>query len=130
MTEDRRITDAYGVKLDAIQDNVSEMKLVLKSLTESVNRLSVIEERQANGAAATERAFVALEKVDVRLIKLETSVPALEHSALSLKKLEERTKRLEEIAPDGKRASVWVDRSVFAVVGLAVATAAKKLGWL
>ena len=130
MPEQRRNTDGFAVKLDAIAESVTDMKRVLEKLTDSVNRLGVIEERQSTGAAATERAFVAIEKLEARADKLEDSVHSLENCVSSLKKLEDRTKKLEEIAPDSKRINVWVDRSVFTLAGLAVSYIAKKVGFL
>jgi hypothetical protein len=113
MTEDRRITDAYSVKLDAIQENVNDMKSVLRNLTEAVNRLGVIEERQATGAAATERAFKAIEKLENKNEVLEGRVVALEADT-----------------KESRRVGLWVNGGVLAVAGTAVGYVAKKVGLL
>lgn len=104
MSEERRSTDALSVKLDAIQENVSDMKRVLESLTNSVNRLGVIEERQSTGAAATERAFVELSKLD------------------------NRVNALEAVAREHKQTGFWVRSAVWASACAAVAYVAKKVG--
>lgn len=59
------------VKLELLHDDVSDMKSVLKELTVAINRLAVVEERQQQTATALERAFAALEKVEMRTSALE-----------------------------------------------------------
>ena len=59
------------VKLELLHDDVSDMKAVLRELTTAINRLAIVEERQQVTAAALERAFGILEKVESRLATLE-----------------------------------------------------------
>jgi len=62
-------------RLEVLHNDVSDMKDVLKSLTSAVTRLALIEERQAQAAAAQERAFRALEGVEKRVSEIEKRMP-------------------------------------------------------
>lgn len=91
-------------KLSTLHEDVGEMKTALNRLTDAVTKLALLEERQANAAAALERAFMAIERV------------------------EERLKRLELHLPASKRVNEWVDRSVVFALGLMVMYVVKKVG--
>ena len=93
-----------NLQLKTLHEDVSEMKSVLKDLATAITKLALIEERQANAAAALERAFGALERVEARVAALEKDVPA------------------------NKRVNVWVDRAIFAGMGLLAMTVIKKSG--
>ena len=80
------------------------MKTALRELADAITKLALIEERQTQAAAAQERAFAALERVEQRVTALEMQAPA------------------------NKRISVWVDRMVFASMGLLVMFVFKKAG--
>ena len=80
------------------------MKTAINKLTDAVTKLALLEERQSNAAAAQERAFQALERLEDRMLKLEQTVV---HT---------------------KRTSVWIDRAVLFVFGLAAMYVAKKVG--
>lgn len=70
---DRRANNnaATNIKLDALHEDITDIKLVLKELTVAINRLAIVEERQSQAAEALERAFTALEKVEIRVTNLE-----------------------------------------------------------
>jgi hypothetical protein len=93
-----------NLQLKTLHEDVSEMKSVLKDLATAITKLALIEERQANAAAALERAFGALERVEARVAALEKDVPA------------------------NKRLNVWVDRAIWAGLGLLAMTVMKKSG--
>ena len=82
-------------RLSSLHSDVSEIKSVMRDLTAAITQLALVEERQANVAAAQERMFVALERVEARLTALE---------------------RLE---PASTKTSVWVDRGVLFIIGAA-----------
>jgi hypothetical protein len=63
--------DTVVLRIKALHEDVSDMKDVLKELTAAINRLALVEERQAQTALALERAFAALTKVEDRLARLE-----------------------------------------------------------
>lgn len=91
-------------RLDTLHEDVGEVKSALRELAAAVTRLALIEERQTQAAAAQERAFSALENLEQRLAKLEHQAPA------------------------NKRVSVWIDRMVFAAMGLLVMLVLKRTG--
>lgn len=91
-------------KLDTVNAVVDDMKSTLKELANAVTKLTLIEERQINTAAALERAFQTLDKMDARVNSLEQHVPA------------------------NKRISVWFDRATWAGMGLLVMLVIKKSG--
>lgn len=96
--------DILTLKLQVLHEDVGEMKSVLKDLTAAITKLALIEERQTQAAAAQERAFGVLAK------------------------LEERVSNLEAYAPANKRVSVWLDRATWAALGLLGMYIAKKVG--
>ena len=84
MTEhnSQAITDAVNAqKLDVILGNVDELKSAVRELTKSVNRLAVVEERQASTAESLTRAFKEIEKHDQRIKVLEQAQPMQQHSS-------------------------------------------------
>jgi hypothetical protein len=93
-------------KFDSLNEVVSDMKLALKELTTAITKLTLIEERQSHAAAAQERAFASIERIENRL------------------------KALEYNAPNVKKVSVWLDRATFASIGLIVMLLLKKSGLL
>ncbi len=68
--------DVLTVKLQVLHEDVGEMKSVLKDLTAAITKLALIEERQTQAAAAQERAFAVLAKLEERVSSLEAYVPA------------------------------------------------------
>jgi hypothetical protein len=82
-------------RLSSLHSDVSEIKSVMRDLTAAITQLALVEERQANVAAAQERMFVALERLEARIAALE---------------------RLE---PASTKTSVWVDRGVLFIIGAA-----------
>lgn len=68
-------------KLDQIIENVDELKTAVKALTNSVNRLAILEERLAANADSLGRAFKEIEKHDQRLKTLEQAQPMQQHSS-------------------------------------------------
>jgi chromosome segregation ATPase len=96
--------DLLSHKLQVLHEDVGEMKAVLKDLTAAITKLALIEERQTQAAAAQERAFKALERVEQRVSDLEAYVPA------------------------NKRVNVWMDRFLWGAIGLLLMFIAKKTG--
>lgn len=93
-------------KVDSAIKAISEMSVTLQELTVAVTKLTLLEERQLTAAAALERAFKSIEKIDERIIKLE------------------------QYAPANKRVSVWLDRATWAGLGLLAMLLFKKSGLL
>jgi len=82
-----------ATKLQSLHSDVSDIKGALNELTRAINKLAVIEERQAVTTASIERAFTAIAKVEDRLLELE------------------------KMAPENHRVGAWVDRVVMGIVG-------------
>lgn len=93
-------------RLGVLHQDVGEMKAAMKDLAAAITKLALIEERQSNAAAAQERAFQVLEKLESRVAALEIHVPA------------------------NKRLSVWFDRATWAGMGLLAMLVIKKSGLL
>ena len=96
--------DLLSHKIQTLHEDVGEMKSALNKLTDAVTKLALLEERQMHAAAAQERAFAAIERVEKRLLALELYMP------------------------NAKRTSVWVDRAVLFVMGLVAMYIAKTVG--
>ena len=86
-----------SARLQTLHTDVSDIKGTLKDLTTAINKLALVEERITNAAAAQERTFKALEK------------------------LEERIDNLEKAQVIDDNTSKWIDRGIVAFVGAAAA---------
>ena len=91
-------------KLETLHTDVRKIESVLQDLTAAITRLAVVEERQSTTAAALERAFKALSKVEDRVAAIELQVPA------------------------NRKISVWIDRVTWAALGLLAMYVMKSLG--
>ena len=98
--------DLMDARLAVLHQDVSDVKAALKELTGAITRLALVEERMATAAAAQERAFKSIADTERRLSEIE--------------------KRL----PEYSRASIWVDRGVWAAAAAAVVYVAKRVGLL
>lgn len=97
---------------------------MLQTLTEAVNRLALIEERQAQFVAAQERAFKAIEKVEVLNEKFEERV--LER----IDRLGSRVSALEQERGMTKQVNHWVLLAMQTGIGLLILVILKGLKWL
>ena len=75
------LVQVIAARLDNLHNDVSGMRDVLKELAVAVNKMAIIEERQAQTAQSLERAFLALEKVECRVASLEKAQPLQQQSA-------------------------------------------------
>ena len=85
-----------SVKLETLHGDVAEIKGAMNELTKAIMKLALIEERLGVAAAAQERAFTAISK------------------------LESRVFQLEQKAPISDKAAIWVDRGITAIIGAAL----------
>lgn len=108
--ERRQLDDAslaiLNHRVEAMHQDFSEMRSVLKELTAAIHKLALVEERQTQFADAQERAFKVIGKIEERLTELERRIPETD------------------------RTRLWVDRAVLWVVAAVSLFAAKKLGLL
>lgn len=96
--------DILAVKLEALHGDVGEIKSALSELSKAITKLAVVEQQQSQNAAALERAFKTLNKIDDRVAALEKAQP-----------------RHTEVAK-------WADRALLALVGAAAALIFKAIG--
>lgn len=94
-------------KVDAIHTHMSDMQLAMRELTNAINKLALVEERQSNLAIAQERGFKVLERLEAKYDGLEV-----------------RVRELEVSEPEQKRTSTWVTAAVWGFVGLAASSIA------
>lgn len=106
------VVHLIAARLDMLHGDMQEIKGVQKEMAAAFSKLILIEERQANTAAAQERSFKALEKVET---KLEAYTTANREVCQSL---ERRLDTLEAEAPTHKRTSDWVFMAVIGFVAL------------
>jgi uncharacterized coiled-coil protein SlyX len=93
-------------RVEAMHDDVSELRAVLKELSVAITRLALVEERQGQSAEAQERAFKVLETLERRVTALENRVPETD------------------------RTKIWMDRAVLAIIFSVFVFVAKKVGLL
>jgi len=91
-------------KVEAMHSDFGEIRSVLRELTSAINKLALVEERQAQAAQAQERAFAVLSK-------LESKIDAIDA----------RVKDLEIDEPLQKQTSNWVTSAVWGFAGIAAA---------
>ena len=99
-------TKTLEVKMEQLHSDVGEIKDALGKLSAAIVKLALIEERQTVASASLERAFAALERVEVRVSELEKS------------------------NINSKRTSGWVDKVVTAGIGVLLLVVLKKVGFL
>jgi hypothetical protein len=68
--------DVLGARFEALGKDLAEMKAVLRSVSDAITKLALVEERQTQAAASIARAFESLEKIDARLERLEAQHPS------------------------------------------------------
>jgi sugar phosphate isomerase/epimerase len=93
-----------SVKLDAMAEDVSDMKASMKKLAEGLNRLTLLEERVKHSDTAVERAFANAEKLQARVAVLE------------------------QAQVTSKQTSEWVGKAMWAAAAAAAVFVAKKAG--
>lgn len=97
-------TAALLERMTGMQNDISEIKGSISVMAAALQKLSVIEERQANAAAAQERAFAEISRLNAKV------------------------ERLEAERANTATAAKWVDRGVVGIVTAAAIFAAKKIG--
>ena len=100
--------NVLSVKLEALHNDVSEVKTALNKLSEAITKLALVEERQVQTAEALERAFKAIGKIEDRLSTLEQKQAA-------------QTPKYTEVAK-------WVDRGLVGLAGAGAVMLAKSAG--
>lgn len=96
--------DLVAAHIEALREDMSEVKASMSRMAEAMERLARIEERQSSTNDSVRRAFVQLENHDKRIQKLEES------------------------APINRLVSGWVITGVVACIGLLVALLLKSHG--
>lgn len=96
--------NVLATRLSVLHEDVTEIKGAMKTLSDAITKLALVEDRQATTVEAVERAFKAIERVETRVSRLELQSPA------------------------NHRIAAWVDKGVLAVVILAAMFVAKKVG--
>jgi hypothetical protein len=115
-------------KIEMMHGDFIEMKSVLKDLTVAINKLALVEERQAEFRRLLELGTTAMEEFKTRLSEVEKAVPDLVRELLD--KLNTRVIALETAAPDSKRTSAWVDRVFGAAVTVVTVMLLREAGVL
>lgn len=104
--------DIFSVKLDALHKDVSEVKTALNKLSDAITKLALVEQQQGQIAAALDRAFKAISKVEEAMTK-------------DLGELDARVTIVERAQPKHNSAAIWVDRALVALAGAGVTLLAK-----
>ena len=96
--------DVLNERLNALHGDLSEVKSALAQLSAAITKLALVEERQSQTAAALERAFKTIDKI------------------------EQRVKAIEEANVTHKATSIWVDRGITAAFAIAATIILRSLG--
>lgn len=103
----------FDERLRSLHLDVGDIKGALKDLTAAITKLALIEERQTQASLALERAFGAVEKLEDKLNGID-----------------ERLRSIEKNDVNQSRTSEYVDKAIWAAVGLLAMFAASRLGLL
>ena len=109
----RQDLSAMAVRMEALHQDVTEMKTVLRDLITAITKLAVVEERQLQTAATQERIFSSVDRLNA-----------------SVADVARRVGILEQKMPEQTRVRHWVDNAVWAAAGVAVMLVLKKVGVL
>lgn len=93
-------------RVEELHSDFTEIRLVLKELSGAIHKLVLVEERQAQFAAAQDRSFNILER------------------------LEDRVAKLEGVLPVARQTHAWVTRAALALAAAACIFVATKVGLL
>jgi chromosome segregation ATPase len=104
--------DVFSVKLDALHKDVGEVKAALNKLSTAITKLALVEQQQGQIAAALDRAFKAISKVEQSMTK-------------DLGDLDARVAVVERSQPKHNSAALWVDRALVGLAGAGIALLAK-----
>ncbi len=104
--------DVFSIKLDALHKDVGDVKTALNKLSDAITKLALVEQQQGQIAAALERAFKAINKVEEVMSK-------------DLSDLDARVTTVEQAQPKYNSAAIWVDRALVGLAGAGVALLAK-----
>lgn len=104
--------DVFAVKLDALHKDVGEVKTALTKLSDAITKLALVEQQQGQIAAALDRAFKAISKVEEGITD-------------DLNALDARVTVVEQAQPKHNSAALWVDRALVGLAGAGVALLAK-----
>lgn len=104
--------DVFSVKLDALHKDVGEVKNALNKLSDAITKLALVEQQQDQIAAALDRAFKAISKVEEAMTK-------------DLGELDARVTIVEKAQPKHNSAALWVDRALVGLAGAGMALIAK-----
>lgn len=85
------------IKLEALHNDVSDVKTALNKMSEAITKLALVEQQQGQTAASLERAFKALGKIEDRVSALE------QQNAL--------------LVPQQSETAKWIDRAIVALAG-------------
>lgn len=96
--------DVIQADVRALREDFSEIKGVLAKVADALERLARLEERHSTVAAAQERAFSALGKIETRVRELEMASPVQ------------------------KLTTGWMTNGVWLAAGGAVTIVLKKIG--
>lgn len=93
-------------KVDNLSDTVIDIKKTVKELTNVIIKLTLIEERQINTVTTIEKLSIQMERIQDRLSELEAQMPA------------------------NSRTAAWVDKAIWAGLGVLGVLIIKKIGIL
>lgn len=99
------------VRLQGLHTDVNEIKSALSDLATAITKLALIEERQAQTGVAMDRAFNAVSKLESKL-----------------EAIDDRLRAIEKNDVNQSRTSEYVDKAVWAALGLLAMFAASRLG--
>lgn len=103
-----------------------ELKSVVVKLTEVVESLARVEERQTSANEAMARAFRAIEKNAERIGVLEHGKTSNERTD----RIEDRLRSVELMQPGQNKTSQWVDRGITGLVSGAGGALLAVIVWL
>lgn len=96
--------DVLTFKLEALHQDVTEVKASLDKLSDAITKLALVEQQQNQIASSLERAFKAIGKIEDRLTAIE------------------------QVQPQSTETAKWVDRGLVALAGAGAVLISRNVG--
>jgi len=98
------MTEISAQEWASLREDIGELKDAMKEMAKAMERLARLEERDIERRSSIDRAFSEITKLEARVVALEQQAPA------------------------SNRTNAWIDKFLWAVLGVCGMFIAKKLG--
>lgn len=120
-----------GARVDSLKEDLADVKVLVGRMADAVERLTRLEERHTNTAAALDRAFNAIQRLGDRVQGLHdrlSTMANVDDMDERLDAVESDVSALKTAQPEQRRIASWVDKAVWALLSASAMYVAMKMG--